>query len=127
MPAPTATFRIPLTALLGVFALAIGATPLALTVPGLQVLYVLPIGLAVWLLRTRTVASSDSLVAHRMLRSRRLPWGEVDRLRVAERSWCRAVLSTGEEVALPAVRARDLPVLAVVSGGRITDPSAAPE
>ena len=127
MPAPTATFRIPLTALLGVFALAIGATPLALTVPGLQVLYVLPIGLAVWLLRTRTVASSDALVAHRMLRSRRLPWGEVDRLRVAERSWCRAVLSTGEEVALPAVRARDLPVLAVVSGGRITDPSAAPE
>ena len=127
MPAPTATFRIPLTALLGVFALAIGATPLALTVPGLQVLYVLPIGLAVWLLRTRTVASSDALVAHRMLRSRRLPWGEVDRLRVAERSWCRAVLSTGEEVALPAVRARDLPVLAVVSGGWITDPSAAPE
>ncbi|HYZ07985.1 MAG TPA: PH domain-containing protein [Pseudonocardiaceae bacterium] len=127
MPAPTATFRIPLTALLGVFALAIGATPLALTVPGLQVLYVLPIGLAVWLLRTRTVASSDALVAHRMLRSRRLPWGEVDRLRVAERSWCRAVLSTGEEVTLPAVRARDLPVLAVVSGGRITDPSAAPE
>jgi hypothetical protein len=127
VPAPTATFRIPLTALLGVFALAIGATPLALTVPGLQVLYVLPIGLAVWLLRTRTVASSDALVAHRMLRSRRLPWGEVDRLRVAERSWCRAVLSTGEEVALPAVRARDLPVLAVVSGGRITDPSAAPE
>ncbi len=127
MPAPTATFRIPLTALLGVFALAVGATPLALTVPGLQVLYVLPIGLAVWLLRTRTVASSDALVAHRMLRSRRLPWGEVDRLRVAERSWCRVVLSTGEEVALPAVRARDLPVLAVVSGGRITDPSAAPE
>jgi hypothetical protein len=127
VPAPTATFRIPLTALLGVFALAIGATPLALTVPGLQVLYVLPIGLAVWLLRTRTVASSDALVAHRMLRSRRLPWGEVDRLRVAERSWCRAVLSTGEEVTLPAVRARDLPVLAVVSGGRITDPSAAPE
>ena len=127
MPAPTATFRIPLTALLGVFALAIGATPLALTVPGLQVLYVLPIGLAVWLLRTRTVASSDALVAHRMLRSRRLPWGEVDRLRVAERSWCRAVLSTGEEVTLPAVRARDLPVLAMVSGGRIADPFAAPE
>jgi hypothetical protein len=125
--APTATFRIPLTTLLGVFALTVGATPLALAAPGLQVLYVLPVALAVWLLRTRTVASPDALVAHRMLQSRRLPWGEVARLRVAERSWCRAVLDTGEEVALPAVRARDLPVLAMVSGGRIADPFAAPE
>ncbi len=124
---PTATFRIPLIALIGVYALAICATPVAFAVPGLQVLYALPVGLTVWLLRTRTVADADALVAHRVLRSRRLPWSEIDGLRVQERSWVRVVLSTGEEVELPAVRARDLPVLALVSGGRIDDPSAAPE
>ena len=39
----------------------------------------------------------------------------------------RAVLGDGTEVVLPAVRARDLPLLAAVSGGRIDDPIAAPK
>jgi PH (Pleckstrin Homology) domain-containing protein len=125
--APSATFRLPLTSLVGVFTLAVGATPLAFAAPGLQALYVVPAGLAVWLLRTRTVAGADTLVAHRLLRSRRVAWADVARLRVQERSWVRVVLCSGEEVTLPAVRARDLPLLAAVSGGRIDDPTAAPE
>ncbi len=124
---PTATFRIPRTALIGVYALAVCATPVAFAVPGLEVLYALPVGLAVWLLRTRTVADAEAIVVHRVVRSRRLPWSDIEGLRVPERSWIRVVLGTGEEVALPAVRARDLPVLAQVSGGRIDDPSAVPE
>ena len=87
----------------------------------------MPAGLAVWLLRTRTVAGADSVVVHRLLRTRRLPWSDVARLRVQERSWVRAVLGSGAEVVLPAVRARDLPLLAAVSGGRIDDPIAAPQ
>ncbi len=126
--APTFTFRLPLTGLIGVFALAVCTTPLAFAAPGLQTLYLVPAGLAVWLLRTRTVAGADSVVVHRMLlASRRLSWSDVDRLRVQERSWVRAVLGSGAEVVLPAVRARDLPLLAAVSGGRIDDPMAAPE
>jgi len=126
--APTATFRLPLTGLVGVFALAVCTTPLAFAAPGLQALYLVPAGLAVWLLRTRTVAGADSVVAHRLLRSRRVAWSDVARLRVQERSWVRAVLGDGAEVVLPAVRARDLPLLAAVSGGWIGDPSAsAPE
>lgn len=123
----TATFRLPLTGLIGVFVLAVCATPLAFAAPGLQALYLVPAGLAVWLLRTRTVAGADAVVVHRLLGSRRLPWSDVDRLRVQERSWVRAVLGGGEEITLPAVRARDLPLLAAVSGGRISDPIAAPE
>lgn len=125
-PAPTATFRIPLTALLGVLAGVVCVTPMAFAVPGLQVLYLAPLAVAVWLLRTRTVAGPEALVARRALRSRHLPWSEVAGLRVRERAWVRAVLGTGEEVELPAVRARDLPVLAAVSGGRIDDPTVAP-
>ncbi len=124
---PTVTFRLPLIGLIGIFALAVGSTPLAFAAPGLQALYLVPAGLAVWLLRTRTVAGADILVAHRLLRSRRVAWSEVARLRVQEHSWVRMVLHSGEEVTLPAVRARDLPLLAAVSGGRIDDPAAAPE
>lgn len=124
---PTVTFRFPLTGLIGAFALTVGVTPLATTAPGLLVLYLLPLGVVAWLLRTRTVAGADSLVVHRLLRTRRVPWSEVEGLRLEERSWVRAVLGSGEEVALPAVRARDLPVLAAVSGGRIDDPTAAAE
>lgn len=122
----SATFRIPPIALLGVFGLALAATPVAFGLPGLQVLYVVPVGLGVWLLRTRTVAGPDGLVARRVLRSRTMPWSELDGLRVPERAWARAVLRSGEEVPLPAVRARDLPVLAAVSGGWLSDPTAEP-
>jgi len=125
--APTTTFRLPLTGLIGVFALAVCTTPLAFAAPGLPALYLVPAGIAVWLLRTRTVAGADAVVVHRLLGSRRLPWSDVDRLRVQERAWVRAVLGGGEEISLPAVRARDLPLLAAVSGGRIDDPIAAPQ
>lgn len=123
---PTATFRLPLTGLIGVFALVLCVTPLAFAGPGLLALYLLPLGVAVWLVRTRTVAGADAVVARRVLRARRLRWSEIDGLRVQERSWVRAVLGGGEEVTLPAVRARDLPLLAAVSGGRIDDPTARP-
>jgi len=124
---PTVTFRFPLTGLIGAVALTVGATPLATAAPGLLALYLLPLGVVVWLLRTRTVVGVHSLVVHRLLRTRRVPWSEVEGLRLEERSWVRAVLGSGEEVVLPAVRARHLPLLAAVSNGRIDDPTAAVE
>ncbi|MGH3844857.1 MAG: hypothetical protein ACRDS0_25995 [Pseudonocardiaceae bacterium] len=50
----TVTFRLPLTALLGVFGLIVCMTPVAFGAPGLQVLYLVPLILAFWVVRTRT-------------------------------------------------------------------------
>jgi hypothetical protein len=45
-------------------------------------------------------------------------------LRLAEKGWIRVVRTDGGEIALPTVRTRHLPALALISGGRITDPTA---
>ena len=121
----TATFRRPLTALIGVFGLTVCVTPVAFGAPGLQVLYLVPGGVALWLVRTRTVVDRDTMVAHRVVGSRRITWSELHGLRIDDRSRVWAVLHDGEEVGLPAVRARDLPLLAALSGGRLPDPLAA--
>ncbi len=118
----TVTFRRPLTALIGVFGLVVCMTPVAFGLPGLQVLYLVPLGVAIWLVRSRTVVGPDTVVAHRVLGSRRVQWSDLKGLRMDDRSRVWAVLRDGEEVALPAVRARDLPLLAAASRGRLPDP-----
>ncbi len=121
----TVTFRRPLTALIGVFGLIVCMTPVAFGVPGLQVLYLVPLGVAIWLVRTRTVVGPETVVAHRVLGSRRVQWSDLKGLRMDDRSRVWAVLRDGEEVALPAVRARDLSLLAAASRGRLPDPQSA--
>ena len=101
-------------------------TPVAFGVPGLQVLYVLPLVLAIWLVRSRTVIDRETVVVHRVFGSQRIAWSDLAGLRVDTRSRIRAVLRSGEEVGLPAVRARHLPPLAAMSGGRLPDSLSAP-
>lgn len=120
------TFRRPLTALIGVFGLVVCITPVAFGVPGLQVLYLVPLGIAIWLVRTRTVVGAETVVAHRVLGSRRVTWSDLRGLRIDDRSRVWAVLNDGEEVGLPAVRARNLPALAALSLGRLPDPLSVP-
>jgi Bacterial PH domain len=115
----TVTFRLPLTALLGIFGLTICMTPVAFGIPGLQVLYLLPLMLGVWLVRTRTVVGPETVVAYRVWGSQRMAWSDLAGLRVDSQSRIWAVLHAGDEVGLPAVRARHLPTLAAVSGGRL--------
>ena len=120
----TVTFRLPLTALLGVLGLIVCMTPVAFGVPGLQVLYLVPLMLGVWLVQTRTVVGPDTVVAHRVWGSHRMAWSELAGLRVDDQSRIWAVLHGGNEVGLPAVRARHLPLLAALSGGRLPAPLA---
>jgi hypothetical protein len=101
---------------------AVCMTPVAVTVPGMLVLYLLPVGATYLVLRTRTTVTSDALVIRSALRTTRVPWPEVTALRLGTRSRLSAVLSSGAELPLPAVRVRDLPLLALVSGGRLPDP-----
>ena len=113
------TIRLPLTALLGVFGLIVCMTPVAFGAPGLQVLYLAPLSLGFWVVRNRTVVGPDAVVAHRVWGSQRMLWSELAGLRVDDQSRIWAVLHGGNEVGLPAVRARHLPVLAALSGGRL--------
>jgi hypothetical protein len=120
-------FRIPATAVLGALLLALAATPFAFAAPGLYAVYVVPLVMIFWILRLRTVADADGLVARTLFGRHELAWGDIRALRLSERSWVRAVLDGGREQTLPTVRTRHLPALALISGGRLDDPSMAPE
>lgn len=119
---PEVILRLPLTSLIGVFWLIVCITPVALAVSGLQVLYLLPLALTVWLVRTRTVAGPETVVAYRVWGRRQMTWLDLSGLRIDDRSRVWAMLHDGEEVLLPVARARDLPVLSAISGGRLPNP-----
>ena len=119
-------FRVPTTGLLPVGLLAICETPVVTTAgPAFAVLYLVPILLAVWILRTRTVVDTEQLRTRSLFGARTLAWAEVRSLKLARRGWVNAVLSGDELAPLPGVRTRHLPMLAALSGGRLSDPNAA--
>lgn len=117
-------FRTPGVAYLLVVFLVVCASPVAAAGPWFALLYLIPLGVLYWLVRTRTVMDADRIVVRRTFSTTTLRWSDITSLRMSERGWLRAVRTDGTEVALPTVRARHLPVLAVISGGRITDPTA---
>ena len=121
---PKLTFRITRTALLAVAVLTLGVTPLAWARPWLLAAYLVPLVLLVWVLRLRTVVDSEALTTRTLLGGSRVGWDEVRSFRLDERRWLRAVLTSGKQVLLPAVRVRDLPTLSSISGGRLSDPTA---
>jgi hypothetical protein len=117
-------FRNSPLAVLAAIAFMVCFTPVALTVPGMTVLYLIPIGMVFWVLRVRTTVDADTIAARGTLRTQRVDWADVTALRLRTRSRISAVLTSGTELPLPAVHVRDLPVLAMMSGGRLPDPSA---
>ncbi|HEY3262218.1 MAG TPA: PH domain-containing protein [Pseudonocardiaceae bacterium] len=119
MDQPRAVFRIPPTALVAVLLLALCVTPFAFAAPGLQAVYAVPAGIAAWLLRERTTADADGLVARYLLSSRSLPWSSLNGLMIGRSGAVRAVTSDGELVRLPGVRVTDLTRLSQVSGGAL--------
>ncbi|MGH3948054.1 MAG: PH domain-containing protein [Pseudonocardiaceae bacterium] len=118
-----AVFRVQRTVVLAALLAMVCAVPFAFGAPGLAVIYLLPIGYIVWVLRTRTVADVEGLTVRTVFTQRFLPWAALKGLAITRRSKVRAVLADGGEVTLPSVRARHLPALALVSRGRITDPT----
>lgn len=119
-------FRIPATAVLGALLFAVTATPFAWAAPGLAVIYVVPVVAIVWVLRVRTTADREKLVARTLFARHVVPWSDVRAFRVSERSWVRAVVEDGKELPLPTVRTRHLPALSLISGGRLEDPTEEP-
>ncbi|WP_245819989.1 PH domain-containing protein [Rhodococcoides yunnanense] len=90
-------------------------------------LFVVPIVVAVWVIRVRTVVNSDGLAVRRFVGSDFVPWDRVRGIHFPDRRWARVVLTDKTEKSLPLVRFDRLPQLAAASGGRITDPYAAAE
>ncbi|QJY46976.1 PH domain-containing protein [Pseudonocardia broussonetiae] len=120
---PAVVFQPSRLQLLVATVVALCATPVAFGAPYLWLLYLLPIGFAVWVVRTRTTVDADAVTIRSVLRRRRVPWSEISSLRLAGTGRVRAVLNDGAELPLPAVGVRDLPQLAAASGGRLPDPA----
>ncbi|HEX9336165.1 MAG TPA: hypothetical protein VF892_09770, partial [Pseudonocardiaceae bacterium] len=70
-------FRVPGSALVAVLFFVLCASPLAVAAPWLALIYVIPLGMAVWLLRTRTVVDTEKLVVRRVLTRTVLPWSAI--------------------------------------------------
>ncbi len=118
-----AVFRVPGTALIGVLMLFMCMFPFAATLPYLLVLLLVPIVLALWIVRTRTVATREGLTVRTLLGTRDLPWDAIRGFTITPKSTVVAVLADDTTVPLPSVRTRHLPVLSLVSEGRVPDPS----
>ncbi|HET6500844.1 MAG TPA: PH domain-containing protein [Amycolatopsis sp.] len=119
-----AIFKVPGIALLAVVFLMVCLLPTAFAdVPGLWVLYVIPLGLMLFVVRTRTVASARGLAVRTVFGHRELPWEALKGLAITHRAKVRAVLTDDSQIPLPTVRTRHLPVISLVSEGRLKDPS----
>ena len=120
-----AVFRLPWVSVVFPLLLLICVIPLATYRPPFLVLFAIPVLALVYILVTHTTADIDRIVAVRPWGSTRIPWNQLDGFEFHGSRWAVAVELNGRHTRLPMVRPRDLPLLAAVSGGRLTlDPPA---
>ena len=117
-----ARLRMNRTALFPVALLALCTIPLAFAAPWTPVLLVIPLAATLWVLRVGVDIADDGLTVRSVAGQRQVPWAEVAGIRVARRGDVWLVTTRGTELHLPVMRARDLPRLAALSGGRIDVP-----
>ncbi len=118
-----ARLRMSRTNLLPVVLFTLCLLPVALFTPWALLLLVVPLLLALWVLRVGVSIGDDGIGVQSLLGGRRVPWVDVAGIRVGERSRLSLVTTRGTEIRLPVLRARDLPRLAALSGGRIDVPA----
>ncbi|MFD2091377.1 PH domain-containing protein [Blastococcus deserti] len=121
MSAP-ARIRMSRTALLPVGLLVICMLPLATVSAWTLLLLLVPAAIATWVVRVGVDVGDDGVIVRSAFGRRLVPWARVAGIRVAPRGELRLVTTARTEVRLPVLRARDLPRLAAVSGGRIDVP-----
>ena len=126
-PAPTVFRAAPLVTLVGIAFFALCLSPIAFQGNWWFLLFMIPLALAWWLVRTRTVVDGAGVRIQGAWRTTRLGWDDVATLRLVDRGWVRAVRTgdAGAEVTLTGVRVRDLARVGDASGGRIRVPSQA--
>lgn len=113
---------------LAVFVVFLGAVfPFSGWPQVLWVLFAIPLGLAMWVERTRTKVSGDGLELRTIFGQRHVDWSQVKGLEIPKRGFLRLDLADGSKVTLPAVGYDRLADLVEASGGRIPDPFLEPE
>jgi hypothetical protein len=111
------------TALLPVAFLALCVVPLATASTWTLVLLLVPLAVALWVLRVGVDVRDDGLTVRSLAGRRSVAWSELAGIRVGQAGDLWLVTTGGTEVRLPVMRPRDLPRLAALSGGRIDVPA----
>jgi hypothetical protein len=120
---PPARLRMSRTALLPVVLLVLCTVPIAAAAPPWTAIALLvPLLAAAWVVRVGVDVGEDGLTVRSLAGQRRVGWGELAGIRVADRGELWLVTTGGTEVRLPVLRARDLPRLAALSDDRISVP-----
>jgi hypothetical protein len=118
----TARLRMSRVALLPVVFLVVCVLPLAVAASWTLVFLLVPFLAAAYVLRVGVDVGDGGVTVRSVAGSRSVPWDDVAGIRVGERGDLWLVTARGTELRLPVLRARDLPRLAAVSGGRIPAP-----
>jgi len=111
------------TMLLPLVLFALCLLPVVLLSPWGLLLLLLPALIALWVLRVGVTVGEDGIAAESLVGRRRVGWDELAGIRVGERGGLWLVTTRGTELRLPVLRARDLPRLSALSGGRIDVPA----
>lgn len=98
---------------------------MGISVPGFAWTLIIPVILAWWIHRLRTIVDEQGLTAVGTFHTTRIPWHDVAGLRFPKWKAVRVELTDGSSVRLPSISFNDLPLLAAASGGRVPDPFAA--
>ncbi len=85
-------------------------------------LLLVPVVIAAWVVRVGVDVGDDGLTVRSLLGQRQVPWTRLAGIRVAPRGDLWLVTTARTEVRVPVMRARDLPRLAALSGGRLEVP-----
>jgi hypothetical protein len=85
-------------------------------------LLAIPVLLSYAIERLRTTADANNVTARYLLRSRTLPWSQVEGLKFTRGRWARACRPDMSEMRLPAVTFSTLPQLTAASGGKVPNP-----
>ena len=115
--------RMSRTMLLPVVLFALCLLPVALVSAWALLVLLAPALLALWVLRVGVTVGDDGIGAQSLVGRRTVGWNELAGIRVGRRSDLWLVTTRGTELRLPVLRARDLPRLSALSGGRIDVPA----
>jgi hypothetical protein len=120
-----AEFRIHPIAYFAVFMMGVSALVLAgVSLPYLGWTLLLPVLVALWVRRLRTIVTEDGVTAVTLRGHRSATWDQISGLQFPRWGAVRAVLDNKSKLILPAISFRDLPRLNAASRGRIPDPYA---
>jgi hypothetical protein len=112
--------------LLPVVVFALCLLPVAFLSSWALLVLLVPALLALWVVRMGVTVGAEGIGVQSLIGRRQVGWDEVAGIRVSDRGTLWLVTTHGTEVRMPVLRARDLPRLSALSGGRFDVPAPPP-